>query len=152
MTTNVIVSDAVGASVLGSSGPSDERDERGDEEHGARRGPRGSTAARLVIGTFGSRGGRCMTSGSPGSTAMTTTPAAVTKKSRYSTISGVSATPSLMSNARRGDEQHHQRQQLGHLVADVGDDLVVDAAADLDRVHERAEVVVGEDHPRRPAW
>ena len=55
--------------------------------------------ARLVIGTFGSRGGRFMTSGAPGSTAMTTTPAAVTKNSRYSTIAGVSATPSLMSNA-----------------------------------------------------
>ena len=34
----------------------------------------------MVIGTFGSRGGRCMTSGSPGSTAITTTPAAVAKK------------------------------------------------------------------------
>ena len=32
--------------------------------------------------TFGSRGGRCMTSAAPGSTAMTTTPAAVTKISR----------------------------------------------------------------------
>ena len=32
-------------------------------------------AVRLVIGTFGSRGGRLITSGSPGSTAMTTTPA-----------------------------------------------------------------------------
>ena len=48
---------------------------------------------------------------------------------------------------RRRDEQQHQRQQLGHLVADVGDDLLVDPAADLDGVHERAEVVVGEDHP-----
>ena len=53
-----------------------------------------------------------------------------------------------MSNARGGDEQHDQRQQLGHLVADVGDDLVVDPAPELDGVHQRAEVVVGEDHPR----
>ena len=56
-------------------------------------------AARLAIGSFGSRGGRLMTFGSPGSTAITTTPAAVAKKRRYSTISGVRATPSLMSNA-----------------------------------------------------
>ena len=88
-----------------------------------------------------------MTSGAPGSTAITTTPAAVTKTSRYSTISGVSATPSLMSNAVAAMNRKHERQQLGHLVADVGDDLLVDAAADLDGVHERAEVVVGEDHP-----
>ena len=46
-----------------------------------------------------------------------------------------------------GDEQHDERQQLGHLVADVRDDLLVDASADLDRVDERPEVVVGEDHP-----
>ena len=32
---------------------------------------------------------------------------------------------------RRGDEQHDEGQQLRHLVADVGDDLLVDAAADL---------------------
>ena len=82
ITTNVIVSDAVGTSVLGSSGPAHERDERGDEQRRARRRPRGSRRARLVIGSFGSRGGRCMTSGAPGSTAMTTTPAAVTKTSR----------------------------------------------------------------------
>ena len=50
---------------------------------------------------------------------------------------------------RRGDEQHDERQQLRHLVADVRDDLVVDPPADLDRVDERAEVVVGEDHPAR---
>ena len=56
-------------------------------------------AGRFVIGTFGSRGGRCMTSGAPGSTAMTTTPEAVMNTSRYSTISGVRATPLLMSNA-----------------------------------------------------
>ena len=52
-----------------------------------------------MIGSFGSRGLRRMMSGSPGSTAMITTPTAVAKNSRYSTISGVSATPSLMSNA-----------------------------------------------------
>ena len=46
-----------------------------------------------------------------------------------------------------GDEQHDERQQLGHLVADVGDDLLVDPSADLHRVDEGPEVVVGEDHP-----
>jgi hypothetical protein len=56
-------------------------------------------AARLVIGIFGSRGGRLITSGSPGSTVITTTPAAVTKNNRNSTIVGVSATPWLMLNA-----------------------------------------------------
>src|SRR4051812_15787696 len=55
-------------------------------------------AVRLVIGMFGSRGGRFMTSGSPGSTVMMTTPGTVAKKSRYSTIVGVSATPWLMLN------------------------------------------------------
>ena len=88
-----------------------------------------------------------MTSGSPGSTAMTMTPAAVQKKSRYRIIVGVSATPSLMLNADRREEEEHQRQQLRHLVAHVRHDLVVDAPADLDGVHERPEVVVGEDHP-----
>ncbi len=48
-----------------------------------------------------------------------------------------------------GDEQHDEREQLRHLVADVRHDLLVDAATDLDRVDERAEVVVGEDHPAR---
>ena len=38
-----------------------------------------------------------MTSGSPGSTAMMTTPLAVAKNRRNSTIVGVIATPSLMS-------------------------------------------------------
>ena len=99
ITTKVIVSEALAWSVLGSSGPGDERDEGGEEQHRARRGPRARSPSRLVIGTFGSRGGRCMTSGSPGSTAMTTTPAAVTKNSRYSTIDGVSATPWLTLNA-----------------------------------------------------
>ena len=88
-----------------------------------------------------------MTSGAPGSTAITTTPEAVTKTSRYSTISGVSATPWLMSNAVAAMNSNTSDEQLGHLVADVGDDLLVDPAADLDGVHERAEVVVGEDHP-----
>ena len=44
------------------------------------------------------------------------------------------------------EEQQHQRQQLRHLVVDVADDLVVDAAAQPDRGHERPEVVVGQDH------
>ena len=57
-----------------------------------------TTALRLVIVTEGSRGGRCMTSGSPGSTAMMTTPTAVAKNSRYSTIGGVIATPWLTLN------------------------------------------------------
>ena len=56
-------------------------------------------AVRLVIGIFGSRGGRLITSGSPGSTVITTTPATVTKNNRYSTMVGVSATPWLMLNA-----------------------------------------------------
>ena len=55
-------------------------------------------AAGLVIGTFGSRGGRFITSGSPGSTMMTITGKIEMKKLRNSTISGVIATPSLMSN------------------------------------------------------
>ena len=50
---------------------------------------------------------------------------------------------------RGGEEQQHQGEQLGHLVAHVRHDLVVDAAPDLDGVHEGAEVVVGEHHPRR---
>ena len=50
---------------------------------------------------------------------------------------------------RGRDEEHDERQQLRHLVADVRHDLLVDASADLDRVDERAEVVVGEDHPAR---
>ena len=57
------------------------------------------TAARLVMGTFGSRGGRCMTSGSPGSTMITITGNTEMKKLRKSTMSGVIATPLLMSNA-----------------------------------------------------
>ena len=48
---------------------------------------------------------------------------------------------------RRGDEQHHQGQQLGHLEPNVGHDLGVDPAAELDGVHQGAEVVVGQDHP-----
>ena len=80
---------------------------------------------------------------------MTTTPAEVTKKSRNSTIVGVSATPSLRLKAVAATKSITSDKQLGHLVADVGDDLVVDPATDLDRVHERAEVVVGEDHPGR---
>ena len=39
-----------------------------------------------------------MTSGSPGSTAMMTTPTAVAKNNRYSTIGGVIATPWLTLN------------------------------------------------------
>src|SRR4029079_18457593 len=46
-----------------------------------------------------------------------------------------------------GDEQQHQRDQLAHLEPDVGHDLVVDGATEFDRVHQGAEVVVGEDHP-----
>ena len=98
ITTNVMVSDALGSSTLRLVRPDDERHERGHEEHRRVDHP-DVIAARLVIGSFGSRGGRCMTSGSPGSSAITTTPAAVTKNRRYSTISGVSATPSLMLNA-----------------------------------------------------
>jgi hypothetical protein len=55
-------------------------------------------AERFAIGSFGSLGDRLMTSGSPGSTTMTTTPAAATKKSSNKTMEGVSAPPLLMPN------------------------------------------------------
>ena len=52
-----------------------------------------------VMGRCGARGGRCMTSGSPGSSMITITGKTEMKKFRKSTISGVIATPLLMSNA-----------------------------------------------------
>ena len=88
-----------------------------------------------------------MISGSPGSSMITTTGKIATKKLRNSTINGVIATPLLMLNDVAARNSSTSDEQLGHLVADVGDDLAVDAAAELDGVHQGAEVVVGEDHP-----
>ncbi len=55
------------------------------------------TAGRLVIGTFGSRGGRFMIVRVAGSSMITITGNIAMKKLRNSTIIGVIATPSLMS-------------------------------------------------------
>ena len=109
--TNVIVMKTLAWSTLGSSGPVT----RGTREARKTTAPyriQNSTAVMLVIGIFGSRGGRFITSESPGLTVMTTTPATVTKISRNSTLVGVKATPWLMLNAVAA-RQLDQRQQLG---------------------------------------
>ena len=96
MIAKVIVIAVLAESVLGSSGPATKGTKAATNSTAASTS-QAVTAGRLVIGKAGSRGGRCMTSGSPGSTAMMMTPAAVAKKSRYSTMVGVIATPSLTS-------------------------------------------------------
>src|ERR671921_532813 len=92
-----MVIDALATSVLGWSGPAT-RGTRPETNSTAPYAIQRVTAGRLVIGTFGSRGGRFMTSGSAGSSRITTTGKIATKKLRNSTMSGVIATPELMLN------------------------------------------------------
>ena len=97
MTTNVIVEDALALSTLQLVRAGDQRNQGSEEQDGAVEDPHQD---RCAIGDQDVRvpGGRLITSGSPGSTVMMTTPGTVAKKSRYSTIVGVSATPWLMLN------------------------------------------------------
>ena len=146
MTTNVIVSDAVGTSVLGSSGPATSgiRAARKSvsgvddpERDGRAVGDRHLRVARRPVHDVG-RAGVDRDHDDAGRGHEDQQVQHHQRRQR----------DALVDVERGGrEEQEHERQQLGHLVADVGDDLLVDAAADLDGVHERAEVVVGEDHP-----
>src|SRR3954463_1657593 len=91
-----MVIDALDVSVLGSSGPSTSgisADRNSTVPYAIQR----AIAGGFVIGTLGSRGGRFMISGSAGSSMITTTGKIATKKLRNSTMSGVMATPLLMS-------------------------------------------------------
>ena len=81
ITANAIVIEALGASGLSSSGPATSGTSAATKSAVAYTSHR-VMARRLVIGTRGSRGGRFITCGSPGSSAITTTPATVTKNSR----------------------------------------------------------------------
>src|SRR5689334_21261365 len=89
-TTKHMVIEALGASVLGWSGPTTSGISAATKSTVPYSTHR-NTAGALVIGTFGSRGGRCMRSGSGGSSVITTTGKIVTKKLRNSTMSGVIA-------------------------------------------------------------
>src|SRR4051794_33883309 len=93
-----MVIEALGVSVLGWSGPTTSGISAVTKVTAPYSTQR-VTAGGLVIGTFGSRGGRCMRSGSGGSRVITTTEKMFTKKLRNSTISGVMATPLLMLNS-----------------------------------------------------
>src|ERR687898_167561 len=92
-----MVIDALATSVLGWSGPAI-RGTRPARNSTVPYAIQRVTAGRLVIGTFGSRGGRAMIAGSAGSRRNTTTGKIATKKFRNSTMSGVIATPLLMLN------------------------------------------------------
>src|SRR6476469_9433812 len=92
-----MVIDALALSVLGLSGPTTSGI-RADRNSTAPYPTHRVTAGRLVIATLGSRGGRSMIFGSAGSSMITTTGKIDTKKLRNSTMSGVIATPLLMSN------------------------------------------------------
>src|SRR3954465_8165265 len=93
-----MVIDALGSSTLGESGPATSGTSAATKRR-APEGIQGEAAAVLVTPTFGSRGGRSMILGSAGSSMITTTGKIATKKFRNSTMSGVMATPLLMSNA-----------------------------------------------------
>ena len=56
--------------------------------------------------------------------------------------------PWAMYRRLDAEERRDEPEQAGHLEPDVADEVVVQGAAQLDRLDDRREVVVGEDHHR----
>ena len=126
ITTNVIVSDAVGVTGAGLVGAGDERHERGRREHGAVDDPEdhGGAVGDRHLGISG----------------RTVHDVGIAGIERDDHDAGRGHEDQQVDDHHRcerdtlvdvedggRDEQHDERQQLRHLVADVGDDLLVDA-------------------------
>ena len=69
-------------------------------------------------------------------------------KFTHSVWSGRNGWPCGDEQEARPEERRDEPEQAGHLEPDVAHQVVVEGAAQLDRLDDRREVVVGQDHHR----